>query len=91
MNARKRSNTNDARLNARIRHCLEPEVGALLLSNLMGELAEEDSRKFEEHLRECTKCLADKIRLDAALRILKANPAKFFADPKMIRTRQSGH
>lgn len=91
MTTKKRITRDEIHLEAPSRRCLEPEIGALLSTYLVGELAKDMTRKFENHLRECPRCMADKIRVNAALRILEENPTKFFADPKPIRTQQPGH
>ena len=59
--------------------CSNPIVGKLLFSYRIGDLSQDDTRTFEQHLRECATCMSNHVRLEAVARIVRANPAKFFA------------
>ena len=68
--------------------CSDPNVGELLFSFMTNDLTDEDIKKFNAHLQACTKCRADKIRLEAMTRIVRADPERYFGRSKLAKGRR---
>ena len=67
--------------------CSDPNIGEFLFGFMTNDLTDEQIKLFNAHLQACTRCRADKIRLEAMTRIVRANPERFFGNTKPARTK----